>query len=112
MTFLVYGLVECTCKLLHGMDQDLLTFTIHFETFCKRLSFSLNHSLTCKNHVIHDLVLEDINFASGLIILLQDILICFINFFSISLNRTLQGFNFISLHLLKLLSLQIVLLSC
>ena len=70
MTLLVNCLVKRTRELLHGVDQDLVSLAIHFEALGQCLALPLNHAFARKDHVVEDLVLENINFTSSLIILL------------------------------------------
>mgnify|MGYP000409686599 CR=1 FL=1 len=81
MTFLVDCLIERARELLHRMDQDLVSLTIHLKAFGQCLAFSLNHALTGQNHIVEYLVVEYINFASRLIVLLDDIFGGFVDFF-------------------------------
>ena len=67
MTLFVDSLIECACKLLHWMNQDLLALAVHLETLGECMALSLNDSLTSKDHVALNLVSVDIHLASCLV---------------------------------------------
>jgi len=106
MALFIDSLVKSACKLLHRMDQNLLSLPIHLETFYQGTGFSLDHSLASQYHVRHYFVLEHINLTSSLIILLENIII---RFFSLFNHQVLHSFDFISSHRFQLLPLQTVL---
>ena len=80
MTLLVDSLIKCARELLHWVDQDLVSFAIHLKAFSEGIAFTLNHSLPSEDHVVEDFVVEHVNFASGLIILLKNVLISLVDF--------------------------------
>ena len=110
MALLVNVLVESTCKLLHWVDQDLLSLAIHFEAFGKGLTLSLDHALASQYHVVKDLVMEHIYFTCRLIVLLENVFISFVHLLvQIVLHHGLKSLGFVTLHALQLLSLEMVL---
>ena len=113
MAFFVNCLVESARKLLHRVNQDLLSFAIHLETFGKGVGLTFNHTLACKDHVVLDLKGEHIDFASRLIIRLQNGFFTFIFhlFLHGVLHDTLQRLHFIAFHFFKLIS-PLLILDC
>ena len=59
----------------------MLSLAIHLEALCKGMSFSFDHSLSCEDHVVLDLVLEDIDLTSGLVVLLENVFVLLIDLF-------------------------------
>ena len=70
MTLFVNRLVKGTSELLHGVDENLVALAIHLEAFGERLALTFNHTLSCQDHVIEDLMMEHIDFTCRLIVLL------------------------------------------
>ena len=109
MTLFVNCLVERACELLHWVDQDLVPLAIHFEALGQCLALPLNHAFARKDHVVEDLVMEDVHFASGLIVLLQDVLVGFVHLLvQVLLHRGLKRLDLVTSHPLQLLSLLLV----
>ena len=96
VAFLVDHLVEGASKLLHWMDQDLLTLPVHLEALGEGFALPLYHSLTSQNHVGLNLVLEDFDLTRCLIVLVDDVLVGLVSLLLyVDLDQVLEGLDLI-----------------
>ena len=110
MALLVNSLIKCACKLLHRMDQNLLSLTIHLKALGQCLALALNNALTSEDHVALNLMGIDINLARSLIKRMEHALVTLVSLLSnLVLHDALQGLDFVTSHPLKLLSLHLIL---
>ena len=110
VTLFIDSLVESASKLLHRVDQDCRSLTVHVETFSKCLALTLNHTLAGQDHVVKNLMMEDIDFTCCLVVLLKYVLVSFVHLFvQILLHQVLESLDFVALHALQLLSLEMIL---
>ena len=110
MALFVDSLVDGAGELLHGVDKNLLALAIQLEALGKGVALAFHDPLASQNHVVQDLVLVYIHLAGGLVILLQDRFVLFVDFLvQRGLHNGLCGADYVPAHALQLLALQVIL---